>query len=118
MKAVLFFSILSLSGSVWSAQNWKIVAETINCADKLEVLAKPGEKFVYIVSGEKKIQLQSQDGSSFDSDGPVTTTFSNEHDKTATDKYLFTQPSMVDGNPPKLTVLHSESKDQCRMKRK
>jgi hypothetical protein len=118
MKAVFFLSLSLLSVTAWSAQDWKVVAETTNCLDKLEVLAKPGEKSVFVVNGEKKIKLQSEDGSTFENDGPSTTTFTNEHDKSAIDKYSFTQPGMVDGNPPKLTVLHAESKDQCRMKRK
>lgn len=118
MKRLFMLSILSLSSLTWAAQGWKVVAVTTNCKDKLEVLAKDGEKFVYVVNGEKKTQLFSEDGSTFSQESGSMTTFTNKHDKSAEDKFVFSQPSMVDGNPPKLDIASNSFKDHCRMKMK
>jgi hypothetical protein len=125
MKSVFFFSLMSLTilttGSAWAAQDWKVIAETTKCTEKFKVLAKEGEKFVYVVDAkEAKTKLSSEDGATFSDHSGKSVIFSNHNDKTATNtnKFTFVQPSMVDGNPPKLDVsLNSTTgeKDNCKM---
>lgn len=118
MKLAFIATLISMTSFAWASQAWKIVAETANCQDKLEVLAKEGEKFVYVVRGDKKTQLFSEDETTYVKDGPSMTTFSNSHDKSSKEKFTFIQPSMVDGNPPKLNVSVNNQKENCRMKLK
>ncbi len=55
MKSVFFFLLMFLTTLAWSAEDWKVVAETTTrCKDKFQVLAKEGEKFVYIIDGSSK----------------------------------------------------------------
>lgn len=119
MKSVLLLSLMSLSTLAWSAQEWKVVAvTTTSCKEKLQVLAKEGEKFVYVTEGETKTKLFSEDGSAFSEENPRSVVYTNTKDKTlsATSKrYTFTQPSMVDPNPAKLEVGMNQGLDKCKM---
>ncbi|MBA2406151.1 MAG: hypothetical protein H0V66_15355 [Bdellovibrionales bacterium] len=123
MKSVFFLSLMSLSVFAWSAtQEWKVVAETTNaCKDKIQVLAKEGEKFVYVADGNTKTKLFADDGSAFTETNGKSVTYSNANDKTLDDaakRFTFVQPSMVDGNPAKLDVAMNGVKDNCKMKLK
>lgn len=119
MKSVFFFSLLSLSTFAWTATEWKVVAETTGaCKEKLQVLAKDGEKFVYVAEGDTKTKLFAEDGSAFSEQNPRAVVYTNSNDKTLNEsskKFTFVQPSMVDGNPPKLNVASNGVKDNCKM---
>ncbi len=66
MRSVIFFSLVLFSTFSWSAPEWKVVAEsTSNCTEKFQVLAKEGEKFVYVTDGHSKTKIDSLDGSAF-----------------------------------------------------
>ena len=121
MKSVFFFSLMSFATLVWSAQEWKVVAVTTNaCKDKVEVLAKEGEKFVYVHEGDVKTKLFSADGSAFTEQNGKSVTFTNSSEGLASSeaRYTFVQPSMVDGNPAMLQVASNGVKANCKMKLK
>jgi len=119
MKSFLFFSIMALSSLSWAAQNWKVVAVTTNdCKEKIQVLAKEGESFVYLDDGAAKTKLFAADGSSYSEQSGKMISFSNASDKTSLEKYTFTQPSMVDPNPAKIHIASNGLKANCKMKLK
>jgi len=122
MKSVFFLSLMSFSVFAGTAQNWKVIAEsTTACKEKLHVLAKEGEKFVYIADGEGKTKIFAEDGSRFSEQNGKAIVYTNANDKTLNDtskRFTFVQPSMVDGNPPKLNVSMNGVKDNCKMKLK
>ncbi len=120
MKSVFLLSLMSLTSFAWSAADWKVVAETTNnCKEKVQVLAKEGEKFVYVSEGDVKTKLLAEDGSAYSSESGKAVVFSNESDKSlknASKRFTFTQPSMVDGNPPKINVAVNGIRDNCKLK--
>jgi hypothetical protein len=111
MKCLYAFFLSTVFSSVWAnSQDWRVVAlSTTSCQDKIQVLAKEGEKFVYVTSGQEKIKLPSTDGAVFSADSGRSVVFKNA-------PYTFTQPSMVDPNPPKLEIESSGQKSICKMK--
>jgi hypothetical protein len=119
MKSCLFFSLMALTSFTWAAQDWKVVAMTTNnCQQKVEVLAKEGEKFVYVNDGLAKTKLFAEDGSVFSEQSGKMVTFSNASDKNSHEKYTFVQPSMVDPNPAKIEIRTNGLKAKCKMKLK
>ena len=120
MKSFLFFSLMSLSFIAWSAQEWRVVAEsTSTCNEKFQVLAKEGEKFVYVREGDIKTKQFAADGSAFSEQNGKAVEFTNAKNLNDTSKrFTFIQPSMVDGNPPKLNVAMNGDKNNCKMKLK
>lgn len=121
MKSVFLFSLLSLTSLAFAAQEWKVVAETINCKDKLQVLAREGENFVYVSDGSTKTKLLSENGMKFSEQNPKSVVFSNANDKNLSDaskRFTFVQPSMMDGNPPKMNISLNGVKDHCKLKLK
>lgn len=120
MKSVFLLSLMSFSISVWAIQEWRVVAEaTTSCDKKLKVLAKEGEKFVYVTDGDYKTKLFSEDGTAFSEVSGKAIVFSNTADKSLKDgskKFTFFQPSMVDGNPPKLNSASNGIDSNCKMK--
>jgi hypothetical protein len=119
MKSVFLLSLMSLTTFAYSASEWKVVAETTtSCKEKIQVLAKDGEKFVYVADGDAKTKLFAEDGTAFSETNGKEVVFSNAKDKSldAADKrFTFTQPSMVDGNPPKINVVMNGVKDNCKL---
>jgi hypothetical protein len=119
MKSFLFFSLMVFTSLTWAAQGWKVVAVTTNnCQEKVEVLAKEGEKFVYVNNGSVKTKLVAEDGSAFSEESGKLVTFSNADDKSSLEKYTFIQPSMVDPNPAKIQIASNGLKANCKMKLK
>ena len=122
MKSVFFLSLMSFSVFASSAPDWKVVAETTTaCKEKLQVLAKEGEKFVYIADGDNKTKLFAEDGAAFSEQNAKPIVYTNANDKNLSEtskRFTFVQPSMVDGNPPKLNVAMNGVKDNCKMKLK
>ena len=113
MKSVFCLMLFSFSLTSFAASDWNVVAETVRCKSKLQVLAKEGENFVYVVDGNEKTQLFSEDKSPYQKNAPRAVVFQN--DKDPKKGYVFTLPSGVEGNPPKLDVTRSGAKDHCRM---
>ena len=111
MKNLLFLSILSLSSVSWAAQEWKVVAETTVCDEKIKILGKNGEKYVIAERGEEKRKLFSKDGSAFNENSMQMTEFNSVGEPT----YNFIHPSYVEANPPKLDVTFSGAKKRCKM---
>lgn len=99
MKSLLFVSLISLSSFAMAAQDWKVIAETTSCDEKIEIMAKEGEKYVVAVKGTEKTKLFSKDGSAYAEQALKMTEFASEN-KSVT----FTQPSYVENNLPKIDV--------------
>lgn len=122
MKSVFLLSLMSLSTFAYSAIEWKVVAETTNsCKEKIQVLAKEGEKFVYVADGDTKTKLFAEDGEAYSETSGKAVVFSNESQKSlspAAKRFTFTQPSMVDANPPKIDVAVNGVRDNCKLKMK
>lgn len=119
MKSFFLLSLMSLSSVAFGAADWKVVAETTtHCKEKVQVLAKEGEKFVYVADGANKTKLFAEDGSKFSEQNGKAVVFTNENDKslaTSSKRFTFIQPSMVDGNPPKINVAVNGVRDNCKL---
>ena len=112
MKHLFFLAIMSLS-SVSMAAEWKVVAETTSCDEKIQIMGKEGEKYVLAVRGDEKIKLFPTDGSKFKEESMKTTEFNSE--KSTDVSYRFIQPSYVEANPPKIDVAYYGAKKRCKM---
>ena len=107
----LFLSMMFVA-SIAMGKDWRVVAiSTPSCHERVEVLAKSGEKFVYVDNGKERVKLESEDGSAFSEESGRGVVFKNS-------QYIFTQPSMVDPNPPKLEMLSTRLKSSCKMRSK
>lgn len=111
MKHLLFISLMSLS-TLSIASDWKVVAETTSCDEKIQVLAKEGEKYVLAVKGEEKTKLFSKDGKAFKENAFNSSEFVS---KGADATYTFIHPSYVEANPPKIDVAFHGAKKRCKM---
>lgn len=119
MKSVFLLSLMSLTTFSFAAAEWKVVAETTtNCKEKVQVLAKEGEKFVYVANGNEKTKLFAEDGTAFSEQSGQAITFSNKKDKSLTNaskRISYTQPSMVDPNPPKIDLAMNGVSEKCKL---
>lgn len=117
MKKLLFLSLLSLSLNSLAAE-WKTIAETTNCPEKVKILAKAGEKYVKAVMNGKEDKLFPQDRSSFLPDAPRAITFHSEveNKKLGDVTFTFIQPSVTEANTPKLDIIYSGIKRHCNMR--
>lgn len=113
MKHLILISLFSLSSLSYAAADWKVIAETTSCNEKIQVLGKEGEKYVLAVKGDEKTKLFATDGSAYKQDTMSMTEFTS--DKASEVKYTFTQPSYVEGNLPKIDVAYSGTKQRCKM---
>jgi hypothetical protein len=112
MKKLVFIFLISLSSLAYSGE-WKVIAETSKCDEKIQILGKEGEKYVKALNGGLETKLFPKDGSAFHEDSMKMTEFVS--DKKSDIKYTFTQPSYVDGNPPKMDVAFNGNKKRCNM---
>jgi hypothetical protein len=113
MKHLFFLSIMSLSTFVSAAPDWKVVAETTSCAEKIQIMGKEGEKYVMAVRGDEKTKLFPKDGSEFHENSMTNTEFAAKTDDAS---YRFIQPSYVEANPPKIDVaFNGEKNKRCKM---
>lgn len=112
MKHLFFITLMSMT-SVSFASEWKVVAETTSCAEKIQILGKEGEKYVLAVHGEDRTKLFAKDGSTFKENVMSTKEFTSA--KEGQVSYTFIQPSMVEGNPPKIDVFYNGDKKRCKM---
>lgn len=118
MKTLLFVSLISLTSLCFAAE-WKVVAETVGCPEKVQVLAKEGESYVIASHDGHHRKLYADDGRKFSPQNMGTTEYNSDTNK---EKYLlgeptfrYTHPSYVEGNPPKIDVSHSGRSERCRM---
>lgn len=99
--------------------DWNVVAETLPgaCEEKMQILAKPGEKYVMIVKGETKEKLFSKDKSAFNRDDSVEVQFESAlaAEKSLKPSFVFTKPSYVNGSPAKIEITNNGSKQMCKM---
>lgn len=114
MRHILFLSLLSVTSFSWAAADWKVVAETTVCADKIQIMGKDGEKYVLAVNGNEKTKLFAKDGSAFNEDSMQTTEFTAANANGDT-SYRFIHPSYVEANPPKIDVSYNGQKKRCKM---
>ena len=113
MKHLLLVTLMSMSATAWSAKDWKVIAETTSCDEKIQVLGKDGEKYVLAVHGHEKTKLFAKDGSAFKEDSMNRTEFTSA--KSSDVSYNFVQPSYVEANPPKIDVSYLGDKKRCKM---
>lgn len=113
MKTFFTLTILSLSTNLLAA-DWKVIAETTSCDEKIQVLGKEGEKYVLAIQGDKKTKLVAEDGSTFVENSMKNTVFSSKGETS----YTFTQPSYVEANPAKIDVSHTGVNKRCSMESK
>lgn len=113
MKHLFFLALMSLSTVSMAAADWKVVAETTSCDEKIQIMGKEGEKYVMAVRGEEKTKLFATDGSVFHENTMRPTEFKS--DKAGDVTYRFLQPSYVEGNPPKIDVAYNGTKKRCKM---
>lgn len=104
----LFILLLSLSSLSFAEGEWKIIAESENCQQKIQVFGKEGEKYVLVQKGTEQIKLFSEDGSAYKKESPSSTIFKSVD-------YKFTNPAIMEANPPKLQILKGQNKQACRM---
>ena len=106
MKALSVLSLLIATAAFASAPDWKVVAETSNCEEKIQILAKEGETFVYAVKGSEKTKLSAETGSTYKKDSPKSVSFSSAANDQG-EKISFINPSMVEANPPKVQIANN-----------
>ncbi len=111
MKLFLTLAIVSHLSFAAAAAEWKKVAETTACSEKIEILGREGEKYVLLVRGTENTKLFSVDGSVFRENALKTTEFTASGDVS----YTFTQPSYVEANPPKIVAKNAVQNRRCRM---
>jgi hypothetical protein len=112
MKHLFFLAIMSLSSVSMAAADWKVVAETTSCAEKIQIMGKEGEKYVMAVRGEEKTKLFAKDGSEFHENTMRPVEYSAKAGEVS---YNYYQPSYVEGNPPKIDVAFNGAKKRCKM---
>jgi len=119
MRALYFISLFLLTAMSWAAaREWKVVAESMKCKNQYQVLAKDGEKHVFMMNNGQKIRLNSIDGSAYSDDGSKPQVFSNLQDETLSadePRYSYTRPAVFDGNPPKIDIIMNGEKINCKM---
>jgi hypothetical protein len=113
MKHLFFLAIMSISSLSMAAADWKVVAETTSCDEKIQIMGKEGEKYVMAVRGDEKTKLFAADGSVFHADTMRPTEYTS--DKSAEVSYRFLQPAYVEANPPKIDVSYNGTKKRCKM---
>lgn len=113
MKKILFLSLITLTTYAQAASDWKVIAETTNCDEKIQIMGKEGEKFVKAVNNGRETKLFPKDKSLFHEENMKMTEF--ESAKDADEKYTFIQPSYVEPNPPKIDVSMNGTKTRCKM---
>jgi hypothetical protein len=111
MKTFFALVLIATGTCSFAASGWKVVAETKDCADTVQVLAKEGEKYVIAREGKQETKLYSKEKAVFSSTNGEPLVFS-------ADKYTFTQPRMVEAAQPKLEVAHNGLKSTCLMTEK
>lgn len=102
-----------MTSFAFAQADWKVIAETTSCADKIQILGKEGEKYVLAVHGDERTKLYAKDGSSFKENAMSTTEYRSPEKSDVS--YTFIQPSMVEGNPPKVDVVYHGEKKRCKM---
>ena len=101
MKNFTFILFLIVSSAFAAAPDWKVVAESSDCSEKIKILAKEGESFVYAVKGEEKTKLTGEANSKFSIDAPKAVTFSSRQNARG-EIISFTNPSVTEANLPKI----------------
>lgn len=102
MKYLLFLSLISLSSMAIAANEWKVVAETTACDEKVQILAKEGEKYVMAVKGDVKTKLFSKDGAAFSEQSLRMTEY--DSDASSAEKIHYIHPAYVEANPPQIDL--------------
>lgn len=114
MKYLLSVSVLLFGSNILAANEWKLLAESINCSEKIQIFGKQGEKFVLLKKNSGEIKLFSKDGSAFHDNKMESTEYISE--KSSPVVYSFIQPSYVEANPPKIDFSHQDHKQRCQMR--
>ena len=98
LSAIFFFVLTSAYAS---PPDWNFVAETSNCSEKIKILAKEGESFVYAVKGEEKTKLMGEANNKYNKDATKAVTFTSQGNSRG-ETISFTNPSVIEANLPKI----------------
>ncbi len=113
MPFILFLKLMSVTLFSFADEGWKVIGSTSSdCPESVQIMAKVGEKFVYVIDGEVKTKLASLDGAPFHHENSRSVIFTKS---LAAKTYSFTQPSMVDPNPAKVVVKKPHHHFDCKM---
>jgi hypothetical protein len=112
MKSFLTFS-LCLTSTLAFASEWRVIAETRDCFEKVKIQGKESEKYVIAELPKGKVKLVSVDDHPYKSMAPAGTEYISA-DKSI--RYL--QPGYVEGNPPKLFIVKNGKTFSCSLTEK
>lgn len=119
MRTLYFISFFLVTAMGWAAaREWKVVAESMKCKTKYQILAKDGEKNVFVMKNGEKIRLNSIDGTPYSDESSKPQLFSNLQDETLSAdeaRYSYTRPAVFDGNTPKIDIIMNGEKVNCKM---
>jgi hypothetical protein len=117
MKSLLLMSVLSLVSNAFATSDWKVIAESKDCGEKVQIMGKEGEKYVMAVKGDTKTKLFSKDGSGFNKENPKSTEYSavSTDPSSAGTAVSYTQPGYTEGNLPKVQILDNGKSKKCSM---
>lgn len=117
MKSFFTLTLFILTSSSFAASEWKPIAETTDCPEKAQILAKDGEKFVKLVHGGQEEKLFPQDGSAFAADTPHKVMFESAKTEglVAKKKYSFFRPAVMESTAPKLMINNKGKEQRCQM---
>lgn len=106
MKVLSLLSLFVATSAFAATPEWKVVAETSDCAEKIQILAKEGEKFVYAQKGAEKTKLAALGADTYKKDSPKAVAFTSTANDSG-ETISFTNPGMVEANPPKIQIANS-----------
>lgn len=117
MKSFFTLTLFTLTFHSFAAAEWKTIAETSNCPEKVQIMAKEGEKFVKLVHGGEEEKLFAQDGSAFTRDTPHKVMFVSPKTEglVSAKSYSFFRPAMMESTAPKLMINAKGKELRCQM---
>jgi hypothetical protein len=117
MKLVFLTFIAAITSFAANQLNdWKVVSQTENCPEKIQIKAKAGEKYVIAVNGISEVILFSDNLTGYNPDSMNAVQFVTKETKTIKKdqvSYSFIQPSYVENRPAKLEIHKNGKIERC-----
>jgi hypothetical protein len=113
MKQFFLFFLMSLSSISLAVSDWKAIGETTSCDEKIQIFGKEGEKYVVALSDKGKTKLFSTDGLAFHENSMRSAEYTSNKNSKFFYRFLF--PAYVEGNLPKIDVVHKGSAKRCSL---
>lgn len=112
MIFLLALAWLNFNSIGW-ANDWIVIAETKKCEEKVEILAKSGEKYVLAILGGDKIKLYPQDDSAFKAKILTSQEYSSRVQNNK--KFIFYYPGENENNLPKFDFIIQGERKRCNL---